>query len=48
MRFQVKNIIAFMQAPEIGLLAPDLVVYLEITPEVIYCFLGMFLFFSSL
>lgn len=48
MRFQVKNIIAFMQAPEIGLLAPDLVVYLEITPEVIYCFLGMFIFFSSL
>lgn len=38
MRFQVKNINAFMQAPEIGLLAPDLVVYLEITPEVIYCF----------
>lgn len=38
MRFQVKHIIVFMQAPEIGLLAPDLVVYLEITPEVIYCF----------
>lgn len=46
MRFQVKNIIVFMQAPEIGLLAPDLVVYLEITPEVIYCFLGMFYFLA--
>lgn len=42
MNFQVKNMIVFMQAPEIGLLAPDLVVYLEITPEVISCFKVLF------
>lgn len=31
-----------LQAPEIGLLAPDLVVYLDISPEVVFFFFFSF------
>lgn len=36
---EVESLI-YLQAPEIGLLAPDLVLYLEISPEVVFSQLG--------
>lgn len=34
--YEVKKEVSSLQAPEIGLLAPDLVLYLDIPPEVIF------------